>query len=188
MHTPKEPKLHAHCARTAPKPRVQRRVVAHWALYLGVGASIPDRVVVRTGRVEGRVARYAARRVIAPRSRYKNCIATQSLLRALRIVSHALPRVSQRSCAISQGSTGLYHSLDVPYRDTKGHSPVTIQKLYRDPLRPGRPRALAPLARARRPVVSQPLAGRIAGFLGAMSSGLLRAPALPCVTIQSVVS
>ena len=131
------------CARTATRSRALHCVVAHWAPYRGAWASCRGCVVAHTGCVAGRVARSATRRVVAPRSRYKNCITTQSL-----------SRVSQRSRAVSQGAAALYRSLVAPYHDTKGRPPVTIQKLFRDPLRPGRPRARAPFAPARRSGVS----------------------------------
>ena len=104
--TPKDPG----CARTVPRPCAQCRVVA------------------RIGRVAGCVAHtLLCRRPL--RSRYKNCIATQTLSCA---VSRVLPRVSQHSCAMSLGTATPYHSLTAPYRDTKWSPPATIQNLYRD--------------------------------------------------------
>ena len=55
----------------------------------------------------------------------------------------SLSRMSQRFCIVSQGAVVLYRNLAVPYRDTKGRSPITIQKLYRD---------LEPMSRVRWPV------------------------------------
>ena len=120
----------------------------HWAPYNG-----------RVAACIGCVARCATHCVVAPRSRYKNCIATQSLLCALRAVSRALPCVLQCSCAISQGAAtlyrnlaALYHSLAALYRETKGRPLVMIQKLYHDPLRSGRAHASHPYAQAGRVV------------------------------------
>ena len=88
--TPKEPRPGALCSCTTPRLCAQRRVVAYRASCCGC--------------VSGRVA--CARCCIAtflplPLGHdIKNCIATQSLLRTLRVVLRTLPRVSQHSCAV----------------------------------------------------------------------------------------
>ena len=114
--TPKSLWLCARCARTAPRLRAQRRVVAHWAPCLG-------HVV---GRVASRVARsrcHVAALLPSPWSQYK------------KLYRDSIPvvRTASRVTRAQRHVVALYRSLATSYRDTKGRPPVTIQKLYHEP-------------------------------------------------------
>ena len=113
----------------------------------------------RTGRrVAARTGRAAAMLPSPPGHDTKNCITTQSLSRALRVVSRALPHVSQRSCAVSQGAATPYRSLAASYCDTKGHpQPRYKICIATHPQRPSHARARSAARPAPRQVVSQGL-------------------------------
>ena len=87
-----------------PRPRSQRRVVAHWA---------PCR---------GRVTRCATHRVVDPRSRYKNCIATQ--IPIARVVE-LLRRIAGRWAPYSSTSPAVSRHKGRPSCHVTNHCIVT---------------------------------------------------------------
>ena len=101
-----------------------------------------------------------------------------------RAVSLALPRVSQRSCAVSQGAAAPYRSLyRFPYCDTKAApSHDTNDCIATHPM--AKPCARAPLAPTRRQAVSWPCWP----CYGVVSQGFLAVSWPPCCTPQRPVS
>ena len=117
---------------------------------------------------------YRSATAVAPLSRHKISVTIQNPMpRALGRVTALLRLVVVHCCAVSQ------HSAVVLCHDTKHHIATHLAS------QATRVHCHSPRAQAGR--IAGPT-GSIAGLLDAVSHRLLRAPALPCVRIQSVVS
>ena len=95
---------------------------------LGCIVVVPGRVAARTDLIAGRVA-HASYRVVAPSSHDTKTVSRPN---SCQEPCRALPRVSQRSYAVSQGAATSYRSLATSYRHTKRSPLATIQNLYHD--------------------------------------------------------
>ena len=129
MHTPKEPRLRAHCSQAARTPRARHRVMVHWAPYRGPFRPCRRRLLPCRKRLLPcrRMHSRAVALCSSPPSpsRYKTSYrdtgahAARTERRVVRVAEFLRP-IAGRCCAVSQPCCAvLRHKKSPPCHDTK---------------------------------------------------------------------